>query len=115
MDGRTQKPVIEYLSDRFGADYVDMITEPGPNRILSDGQPEAQVSSILHRVSISVEKHGSKVIAVVGHHDCAGNPSAPEEQSDQCRRAAQILKNQFPDARILALWIDARWAVHEIS
>jgi len=31
MDGRVQLPVINYLKERFSANYVDMITEPGPN------------------------------------------------------------------------------------
>ena len=38
MDGRVQKPVIEYLQKSFGVDYVDMVTEPGPNKILAEGK-----------------------------------------------------------------------------
>ena len=73
MDGRVQIPVIEFLRKRFGVEHVDTITEPGPNRILalhSDGGPAA---SILSRVALSVEKHGSVGIAVAGHFDCAGS------------------------------------------
>ena len=36
MDGRIQIPVIEYIKSNYGVDYVDVITEPGPNKILSD-------------------------------------------------------------------------------
>lgn len=32
MDGRTQVPVIEFLKNKYGVDYVDMITEPDPTR-----------------------------------------------------------------------------------
>jgi len=32
MDGRVQIPVISFLEERFNARYVDVISEPGPNR-----------------------------------------------------------------------------------
>ncbi|RKX75878.1 MAG: hypothetical protein DRP87_13470 [Spirochaetes bacterium] len=35
MDGRVQLAVIKYLQRRFDVDYVDTITEPGPNLILA--------------------------------------------------------------------------------
>ncbi len=35
MDGRVQLPVIKYLQKHFNVDYVDSITEPGPNLILA--------------------------------------------------------------------------------
>ena len=36
MDGRVQTPVIEYLQHQYGADYGDMVTEPGSNKILAE-------------------------------------------------------------------------------
>jgi len=73
-DGRTQLPVIAYLKEKCKVDYVDMVTEAGPVRILVDSADRALVDSIKHRVEISVEKHYSRYIAVAGHFDCAGNP-----------------------------------------
>ncbi|HOP76783.1 MAG TPA: hypothetical protein PLD05_04790 [Thermogutta sp.] len=35
MDGRTQGPVISYLKERFGVDYVDNSTEAGPDGLFS--------------------------------------------------------------------------------
>jgi len=80
MDGRVQLPVIRYLQRRFNVNHVDTITEPGPNLILANQDDKAGVQSILRRVQISVKKHESVGIALVGHHDCAGNPTQEEEQ-----------------------------------
>lgn len=33
MNGRVQIPVIDYMKSKYGVDYVDMVTEPGPNKI----------------------------------------------------------------------------------
>ena len=61
MDGRVQEPVSGYLKNKYNVKYVDMVTEPGPNRILAEGSDENTVNSIKTRVNLSVKKHGSKV------------------------------------------------------
>ena len=37
MDGRTQEPIISWAKKAFEVDYVDAITEPGPDKILAEG------------------------------------------------------------------------------
>ena len=83
MDGRTQIPVNNYMIGLLDVDYVDTITEPGPVKILSELQDSDLARSILSRVDISTNKHGSKCIALIAHHDCAGNPLAEEQQKEQ--------------------------------
>ncbi len=114
MDGRVQLPVIRYLQQRFGVDYVDTITEPGPNRILAERTNSALVQSILARLNISVEKHGSRGIAVVGHHDCAGNPAFREEQVQHLAQAVEFLRGQYANMEIIGLWVNERWQVEEV-
>jgi len=74
MDGRTQIPVIEWMRKRYRVSYVDMITEPGVDAVLAENDDTRTIESIKRKVRISTEKHGSRLIAVVGHYDCAGNP-----------------------------------------
>ena len=114
MDGRVQTPVIAFLRERFGVDYVDTITEPGPNGILAAGEDTTTIESILRRIVISVEQHGSVGIAIVGHHDCAGNPAPKEEQIAQVRKAKALLREYFRSPIVIGLWIDKAWHVHEI-
>jgi len=54
-----------------------------------------------------VEKHGSQVIAVVGHYDCAGNPEDEEVQREDLRKAVEVISSWgFPVKRVIALWLD---------
>lgn len=117
MDGRAQLPVIEYLQNRFDVEFVDMITEPGPNRILAETEDgdEEQVKSILLRCGISINNHGSVGIAVVGHHDCAGNPSEKTTQKRQIKQAISFLKQRWDAVEIIGLWLDADFRVHELT
>jgi len=114
MDGRVQLPVITFLKERFRVDYVDVISEPGPNRILAEQAESARVESILHRVNISVEKHGSKGIAIVGHYDCAGNPAEKGEQLSHLQTAIDFLGNHYGGVDIIGLWVDDQWQVTEV-
>ena len=114
MDGRTQLPVIEYLKTRYGVEYVDTITEAGPVRILSNPMDPA-VGSIIGRVELSVSEHGSGLVAVVAHADCAGNTVAEEEQRRQITESARHLAERFPAVTVVGLWIGEDWGVEHVS
>lgn len=115
MDGRIQLPVIEYLKNRYGVDHVDSVTEPGPIKILTEGTNVAALESIKHRIDVSVNKHGSRSIALVGHHNCAGNPVKREFQEVQLKKSLATVKAWGFDAEIICLYVNARWVVEEIS
>jgi len=107
MDGRAQTPVVEYMRKNFCVDYVDMITEPGPNKILSEGKDVNIIGLLKKKTAISVEKHHSKVITIVGHYDCAGNPENEDTQKDHLREAVTVILSWgFPVKKIIALWLD---------
>jgi len=113
IDGRTQLPVIEYLQQRYRVDYVDSVTEAGPNLILFESRDQTLVESILRRVAISIDKHRSLGIAVVGHHDCAGNPSPFEKQQEHTHKAVRFLRDRFSGVEVIGLWVDRNGDVHE--
>ncbi|APF20807.1 hypothetical protein Calab_1082 [Caldithrix abyssi DSM 13497] len=114
MDGRVQLPVIQYLQNRFNCEYVDVISEPGPNRILAEQTDSTLIASILSRLTISVDKHQSRQIAVVGHHDCAGNPVSKETQLEHLHKAVQFIARRYPEHTVIGLWVDENWRVEEV-
>lgn len=115
MDGRTQIPVNEWLRQKYALDYVDTITEPGPNRILAEGSDTALLESIKKRLSISVLKHRSKIVAVIGHHDCGGNPVDKEKQMSQIVGAVRTVRSWGFDILVVGLWVDDNWQIHEVK
>jgi hypothetical protein len=115
MDGRVQLPVIKYLQERFDVDYVDSITEPGPNLILAQQANVNIVDSIFNRIKISVDHHGSVGIAVAGHYNCAGNPAPKEQQTVHTLDAIRCIKDSYSNLEIIGLWVDENWKVSELS
>ena len=114
-DGRTQLPVIDYVRNKYGVDYVDMITEPGPIRVLAENKDKTALESIRQRVEISTGKHGSEHIIIVGHHDCAGNPVEKETQLKQILKSIQTIRSWSFQVKISGLWIDEKWTAHEVK
>jgi len=53
-------------------------------------------------------------VAIVGHHDCAGNPSPKEEQIVQIQKAMVFLRQQIGDTKVIGLWVDQNWVVNEL-
>jgi len=115
MDGRVQQPVADYLKKKLGVEYVDMITEPGPNLILAEQENEELVASIMARIDISVNQHGSSCVALVGHYDCSGNPVKKQMQNQHIRRAVRFLKRNYKYVQVIGLWVDENWGVEEVT
>jgi len=113
MDGRVQDAVKDYMKNNYSVDYVDMVTEPGPNKILAENSDSVIIENIKKRVEVSVHHHGSKVVAIVGHFGCAGNPAEKEEQVQHLKKAEEVVKSfNFP-VEIILLWVDGDWKTVE--
>jgi hypothetical protein len=115
MDGRVQLPVISWMKDTYKLDYVDMITEPGPDRIMTAGD-SIQLESIKSRAAISINAHGSSIIVIAGHHDCAGNPVTEQEHRSQVQKAIDVIKLwKFPVREIVGVWVGSDWKVKVVA
>src|SRR3989344_3735699 len=113
MDGRVQDAVKNYMKENCGVDFVDMLTEPGPNKILAENTDEAVISDIKKCVDISVNHHGSKVVAIVGHFGCAGNPAEKQEQIEHLRQAQKTVESFGFNVEVVLLWIGEGWETAE--
>jgi len=115
MDGRTQIPVIEFIKNRCRVEYVDTITEAGPDKILAENKDHTIVMSIKKRVEISAMKHHSKALAIVGHHDCAGNPGDKDAHVKHIKAAMKTMRAWGYNIEIVGLWVGDDWKVMEVK
>lgn len=114
MDGRIQAPVSDWMIKAFGVQYVDVVTEPGPIKILAERNP-ALTENIRRRVEISVRKHGSRAVALVAHGDCAGNPIPKDDSLQQLRDGVEIIRSWGFPVTVVGLWLgNPDWRVEQI-
>ena len=115
IDGRTQEPVIDFMKQKYGIDGVDMVTFPGVDGVASSLGNFNTIALIRNAVSISIEKHGSQIIAVVGHFDCAGNPGNREHHYAHIGKALQQVSSWNFDAEIVGLYVNDKWQIEEVN
>ncbi|WP_027962967.1 carbonic anhydrase [Halalkalibacillus halophilus] len=114
MDGRAQEPVINFVKEKFGVTYVDMITEAGPNKAILEGSLEL-VENIKFRLNVSHRGHGSNVLAIAGHHDCAGNPVDREEKIKQIIQSMERMRTWGFDMQVVGLYVNENWEVEQVT
>jgi hypothetical protein len=114
IDGRMQQPMSLWLQARYGLDYVDVVSEPGPDKLLAEGEHDP-IAAVRAKVSLSVVAHASTLVAVCGHHDCAANPASVEEHWMQIRAAVHQVRSWGLAADVLGLWINYLWQVEIIE
>ena len=105
MDGRVQEPVMNWLKSSYDLQYVDAITEPGPTKLITSCDPTV-VDAIKAKVLISVERHGSRLVALAAHDDCAGNPIPREASIRQVLEGLEIIRSWNLPVMIVGLWVD---------
>lgn len=103
MDGRIQLPIIHWLKEKHNVSYVDTITEPGIDKLFSN---MTKVQEIKSKASISVNAHGSKIIIISGHHDCAGNPVSKKEHVEQIKNAVSVIQSWKMPVKVIGAWVN---------
>jgi len=105
IDGRAQLPALNWLKPHCNVDYVDLITEPGPDKILTRG-PAQTIASIRSKATFSFEVHHSTVLAIVAHHDCIAHPVSREEHWEDIKQCVQVAISWNLWPRVLGLWVN---------
>lgn len=105
IDGRVQVPVADWVRLHSQVQHVDMITEPGADKILS-GNDLDKIDSIYEKVNLSIEFHQSSIIAVAGHFGCVANRVDFEERKYQIQDAVSVINNWNLRLRIVGLYVN---------
>lgn len=113
IDGRPQRKVAAYLAVSFAVRHLDTITTAGLVRHLAS--ETEQTPFLLANLDLSLNAHGSSHIAVVAHHDCAGNPVTDAEQKDQIATAVDRVAEIQPDHVVVGLWVNEHWTIEEVK
>ena len=109
MDGRIQIPLAKWIKENHSIDFVDVITEPGIDRMVAEN---LDLESIKNKVGISINAHKSELIVVSGHYDCAGNPVSDEEHISQIRKGVKVISSWGLNVKVVGIWVDDSWNVN---
>ena len=110
------------MREHYPVEFIDSITEPGMDAWINNMTPE-QRAWVKRKIEISTKGHGSRVITVVGHDECAGNPVEPHQHHIESLRGAQIVREILAelgvlDAEVIPIWAQIKngtWVAEKIS
>jgi hypothetical protein len=106
-------PLITWMRDMLSVDYVDLVTYPGVDGFVAQ-QAELATRLLKTSVDISVQKHASPVLALVGHHDCAANPGSADAHREQLLSGLRALQGWNLGVKLVALWVNAEWQIEVV-
>ncbi len=112
IDGRVQRPVSDWVKLHVNVHHVDLITEPGPDKVFSEG-PSRVIEDMMRKVAFSVRHHFSPVVALAGHDGCAANAASREEHARQILEGVDVILGYKLQVRVLGLWVN-EWGSVEL-
>ena len=115
MDGRVQPQVHDYIKTHYNVTYVDTITSAGPSKLLAQNIDVNTINNIHERTDISIYQHGSTVIAICGHTDCAGIKDDDETQKVFIQEACRRYRELYPQCIVIGLWLNQKFTVEKID
>lgn len=113
MDGRTQLPAINWIKDNFDVEYVDIISEPGIDKVLFL-KDKIFMATLDKKMDISLNSHGSKMIFIAGHYDCAGNDVDKNEHIKHIKSSVDLLKSLYKNVPVTGLWLNESFKVEKV-
>lgn len=112
IDGRVQIPVIDWITQNYDVDYVDMITEAGMDSFLAS--KNCDQFHVLRRLGISIGHHNSDSIFIVGHFDCGGNSVEENIHKKQIKKAVKRIKSYTLSCNVIGLWVSEDLQIEKI-
>lgn len=91
-----------------------MVTFPGADGIFT-GQHSEEIALIKRAVWISIEKHGSRIVAVVGHHDCAGNPGDRKHHYSHIQKAVREVSSWNFPGHVVGLYVNDSRKIEQVD
>lgn len=121
MDGRALAATHAWLKTNYAVDYIDSITEPGMDAWIQNVSGEGR-AWLKRKIEISTKGHGSRIITVVAHDECAGNPVTPNIHAEDIKKAISVIHSitnelELSDVLIIPLWVyqkDGAWIAERV-
>ena len=135
MDGRIQAAARKHLKAKYEVDYVDLVTHPGVNKFLAEANVGLSwfwlvlycltlqlgkvrkciiLRNVRWMIGVSALNHAAKVVAIVGHPQCAGNQCPKQHQIEHLVKAKKRIQSFGFEVDVILLWVAEDWKTVEV-
>jgi len=106
IDAPIRLPVIEFLKFVWKVQWVIVINEAAPEKVLSEGKDAQAIEHIHQNIRASLGNQAQKRLAIVSHYGCNLNKAGDVEKKGMLRKAVDYLKNKYSGVEVLGIWVD---------
>lgn len=98
IDFRFQESINNWISDNFSPKTFDRVSIAGG---------VFDFDYVLKQVEISRRLHHIKKVVLINHEDCGayGETGTPEKHAEDLKKAASLIKQQYPDLEVLTYYL----------
>ncbi len=114
IDGRAQGPVSAWVKANAQVDFVDTVTVPGADYVLTHATPD-RLEQLREMVAVSVNAHGSQMVAIAGHFGCAAFDADREGHIAAIREAVRVAQGWGLPVRVVGLWVNEQWQIEPVA
>lgn len=97
--------IVPALKQIMGVDKVYIETTAGPEGRILQAEPNHHLLALIDDLELLIKAKGAKVVAIVGHCDCAGHPVSDAQHAIDIVRAAHVVEETLNNSavRVMAL------------
>jgi len=108
IDGRIHLPLIKWIKEKHRVDFVDIITIPGPDKVISKNSEE-ELKNAKQALIISLNVNGSEKIILSGHYDCRANNVSNQEHIALIKKGVEIINTwEINNAEVFGVWVNEK-------
>jgi len=106
IDGDAQLPALRFFNNAWKTDWVDLITEAAPEKLLSEGTDTTAIGHLFRNILESLDGQSEKRLAIVSHATCSCCVASKDAKLEMLRKSGRYLVKQFPDVKVAGIWLD---------
>ena len=97
--------IVPALKKIMGIDKVYIETTAGPEGRILQAEPNHHLLALVDDLELLIKAKDAKVVAIVGHCDCAGHPVSDAQHAIDIVKAAQVIEKKLNNnaVRVMAL------------
>lgn len=115
IDGTVQVSAIDFVRKIWNVQWVDVVTDGAPERILSDAKCGGQADHIHTNIETSLCDQRTQRLAIAAHSGCDINEEPDDRKIEMLRLAVNHLKHRYTNAQVIGIWIDHKGLPSSVS
>lgn len=92
--------IVPALKNIMGVDKVYIETTAGPEGRILQSEPNHHLAALVDDLELLIKAKAARVVAIVGHCDCAGHPVSDAQHTIDIVKAAAVVKSTLNNSAV---------------